>query len=924
MIPKPRLIGMLAMLLCMLAVLPLAGLPALAGTTGKITGRVVNASTREPLPSISIMVTGTTMGAATDIEGNYLILNIPPGKYTLRASAVGYKPVQVDRVVVSMDLTTTIGFQLEESAIQVEDQVVIAQRPLVTRDLTASTAVIDAEQFAALPVTDFQEVLELKAGMVGGTVRGGRVGEIVYAIDGVPMTDVYDGSTVVDVNPNAIQELQFVSGAFNAEYGRALSAYVNIATKDGDQHFAGSFTSYAGGHLSSHTGIFRGISRFDPLGVKNFEATASGPVIPDLLTFFVNGRYNDSDGWLFGRRLYEPWDITINRGSGQPAESRYIIQQTGDGAIVPMNWSEKIYAHGKLSCKPVPTITLSFNTILDRLRYQDYDHMYSYNPDGMLKRFRTGLTDVLAFTHTLSPAVFYQANFSYFLKEYKHYVYEDVNDPRYTHYRLLTQQPRESPSFLTGGTDPQHFRRTTSSLAFKYDLTAQVSQTHLVKGGVDLSFHTLTFDEFNLLQSPGIPDPAQTLDPFVPVHVPDPGNPEENLSIDRYRRKPVELSAYLQDKIELNELIINLGLRYDYFAPDGQVLQDPSDPDIYRPLKPDHIAMTMDQRRAVWYRKATPKSQFSPRLGVAFPVTDRGVVHFSYGHFFQVPNFEYLYVNPEYKFGTGSGNLGIAGNPDLKPEQTIIGEVGVQQALTEDLSFDLTGYFRNIRNLTGTRADEIQLFGGSGRYSQFVNSDFGFVRGVVLTLTKRLSNNWSATLDYTLQTVKGNASDPAATWNQLVGGLQPEIQLIPLNWDQRHTLNVTFTYASPDQWGVSLIGHEGSGFPYTPNQSMNISELLTNSELKPSTFSVDLRANKDFRFGNMLLTLFARVFNLFDAKNQLDVYSDTGTADFTLDEYRMEHLNLPPLVNTVGEFYTNPLFYSEPRRVEVGLSLFFN
>ena len=124
-----------------------------------------------------------------------------------------------------------------------------------------------------MPVTEFQEVLQLKAGIVGGNVRGGRRGEVVYAIDGVPVTDVYDGSTVVDVSTSSIQELQFVSGAFNAEYGKALSGYVNIATKDGDNEFQGSVTSYIGDYVSNRTDIFRDIDDINPVSIRNFEGS---------------------------------------------------------------------------------------------------------------------------------------------------------------------------------------------------------------------------------------------------------------------------------------------------------------------------------------------------------------------------------------------------------------------------------------------------------------------------------------------------------------------------------------------------------------------------------------------------------------------------------------------------------------------------
>jgi hypothetical protein len=910
-------------MLIILAVVCVAA-ASVAGVTGKITGRVTNAATNEPLPSVNIMIAGTAIGTVSDLDGYYTILNISPGTYTVKASAVGYSTIAISNLKVSIDLTATANFRLVETGVELGHEVVIvAERPMVTKDLTASTAVVGADNIAVLPVTEFQEVLQLQAGMVGGNVRGGRKGEIVYAIDGVPMTDVFDGSTIVDVNANSIEELQFVSGAFNAEYGRALSAYVNIATKEGAEKFAGSVTSYLGDYVSSHTGIFRGIDRVSPTAIRNVEGSLSGPIVKDLLTFYSNARYNYSSGWLYGKRIYNPWDITINKGPNEPLETRYVIQQTGDGAYVPMNWNEKVSLQGKLTFRPFAALKLTYNYIFENVQYQDYDHSFSYNPDGNLKRFRDANTNSVGLTHTLSPTTFYQANVSYFFKEYKHYVYESPTDPRYTHYLLLNQQPQETPSFRTGGTENQHFRRTTGTVAFKYDISSQLTPQHLVKAGVDVSRHTLSFDNVSLLQADGLPDPSVSGTPYAAMRMPDPNNPDENLSIDRYARHPIELSAYAQDKVELKDLIINIGLRFDYFMPDGKVLADVTDPDIYRPLRPENIANTLDVRRSYWYKNASDKFQISPRLGVAFPITDRGVIHFSYGHFFQIPNFDYLYQNPEFKFGAGTGNLGIAGNADLKPEHTVNGEVGVQQALTDDISIDVTGYFRDIRNLTGTRADEIVLYGGSGRYSQFVNSDFGFVRGIVLTISRRISENWGATIDYTLQTAKGNASDPAATRNQLAGGQQPEVQLIPLNWDQRHTLNVTFSYASLAHWGFSVIGQYGSGFPYTPTESMNISDLLTNSEFKKPTLNVDLKAYKDFLLGEMRLSIFARINNLFDIKNQLNVYNDSGTADFTLDEYLRKRQGLPAIVNTVDEYYTNPTFYSEPRRIELGASIFF-
>ena len=280
-------------LLFTVLLLAVALLPGLlhAGTTGKIAGKVVDAESGEGIPGVNIILVGTTMGAATNLDGEYTILNVPPGTYELKASAIGYSPVTVREVRVNIDLTTRINVSLGETVLALEEEVVItATRPLVRKDLTASTAVVGSDEIQALPVTEVSEVLNLQAGYIDGHVRGGRQGEVAYWIDGVPVTDVYDGGTVVEVNTNQVQELQLVSGAFNAEYGQALSGIVNIATKDGSNRFSGSLGAYMGDYVSSESDIFRGIDDIDPLAISNIDLSLSGPVLPDRLFFSVNGR----------------------------------------------------------------------------------------------------------------------------------------------------------------------------------------------------------------------------------------------------------------------------------------------------------------------------------------------------------------------------------------------------------------------------------------------------------------------------------------------------------------------------------------------------------------------------------------------------------------------------------------------------------
>jgi hypothetical protein len=214
------------------------------------------------------------------------------------------------------------------------------------------------------------------------------------------------------------------------------------------------------------------------------------------------------------------------------------------------------------------------------------------------------------------------------------------------------------------------------------------------------------------------------------------------------------------------------------------------------------------------------------------------------------------------------------------------------------------------------------VFGGSKTYSKYVNSDFGYVRGIVLTLNKRFSRGITATIDYTYQVARGSASDPTETRNATLGGSLPEVQLLPLGWDQRQTLNVTASYAN-ERWGLSAIGQYGSGTPYTPRRSADVSTILTNSQIKPSTVNVDMRANYNIPLDALKLVLFARVFNVLDTRNEVQVFDDTGRAGYTTDEAKAAATNPGQKVNTLDEYFTRPTYYNEPRRIEIGMNLEF-
>lgn len=938
-----------------------------AGTTGKLAGRVVDKQSGEPLIGANILIKDTQFGAATDLDGYYSILNLPPGNYVLQAIYIGYQTIEITNVTVSVDLTTNIDFELGEETLEVADVItVVAERPVIKKDLTATTSVVNDQEIQALPVTEISEILELQAGYVDGHMRGGRSGEVAYWIDGIPVTDAYDGGQVVEVSKDMVQELQVVSGAFNAEYGNAMSGIVNIATKEGSNNASGQFTTYFGDHISSHDKIFWNVSDFNPFEIYNFDGSINGPIIRDKLYYFINARHVYFDGWLDGRRDFNPsavsglvqlgededpfWyvlgsDAGIDQviaqvyGGGDSTETNRIYNHLrenysdgkGDGKYVPMNWSQKTYGQAKLIYRFTDLIKLMANSIYETVDYRDFNRDYKLNPDGDLVRNRTGFTQLVKLSHALSTKTFYDLGLTYFYKKYEEFTYEDPFDSRYVHPDAAIQR-FDQWSFNTGGTNLHRFKRETGTYGVKFDITSQINRQNQLKAGLELKSHRMTFREIDLrpiaLQSTFDPFVDS---PFITTRILD----DTTINAASYVRYPQEASFYLQNKVELEDIILNFGVRFDYFDADGQVLSDPTEPNILQPLKPENQyhdlnnngqrdpgepEVSVAEREKYWYKNVKAKYQFSPRVGIAFPISARGKIYFSYGHFFQRPRFELLYSNPDYDIEIGE--LPLFGNADLKPEKTVSGELGIQQQISDDLSVDATVYFRDVRDLTGTRLDLVTTFNGE-QYAIYQNSDFGLIKGFIIALNKRYSGGISARLDYTYQIAEGTASDPADARNARAGGQEVQVAFVPLNWDQRHTVNGSFSYNSED-WGFSLIGQYGSGLPYTPSRlNASFATILTNGNSKPSSFNLDLKAYKDFFISDYRVTAFLRVYNLLDVLNEVNVYNDTGTADQTYEYETNRDRDRTGSYNTIEEWFTNATHYNEPRRVELGFTFNF-
>lgn len=869
------------------------------GTTGKITGKITEATTGEPLIGINVLIEGSTLGAASDVDGTYFILNIPPGVYQLKISGIGYHSIIIKDVRVSVDQTTKLDIQLQEEAVELQDIVVSAEKPLVQKDLTSTEAKVSGEQISMLPLEDVQSVINLQAGVVNGHVRGGRANEVKYLLDGVSVNDAFSGNATVLAEVNSIQEVQVITGTFNAEYGEALSGVVNQITKIAGDKLSGDLSFYTGDYISSRKTLFENIDEISPNDVHNIQGSLSGPLpfTSKFVKFFFAGKYFYDDGYLYGRRMFNPSDSS-DFSANNPSE--WYIGNTGDNKFVPMNYSKRYTLQGKINFEIGNAKGLVFQALFQNREYKDYNHSYKYNPDGDYTKFQNSLMLSASYNHVFGNTTFIDLLTSVFNTKYEQYVYENPYDLRYTN----PERKRDvsGNAFLTGGTENWQVTHETRTMTAKADFTSQIDNYNEAKAGIEFNSHMLDYTDYQIHI-----DAASGFRPSLPEQ----GNFDYNI----YTNNPYQAAGYIQDKIELEYLIINAGVRFDYFEPDGIVLNNPDNIAVLDTLKPPFPSNL--------FSKADAKYQISPRLGISYPMSDAGAIHISYGHFFQIPPFEFLYRNPNFRIPlTGDfpdfvGNT--IGNANLEPQRTTIYEIGLQQALTPDLGITLTAYYKDIRNLLGT---EIHIKNEFKKFARFVNRDYGAVTGFIIALDKRFSNGFGAGIDYTYQIAKGNASDPNDAFNKAQSNppIEANKQLVLLDWDRRHSLNFTLTAGVPSNVIASLIGRLGSGLPYTP-ALQNQRTGLENSDNRPAVFNIDLYVTKYLNFFTNNLSVFVKVYNLFDTKNELNVFSDTGRAGYTLDLTRAQEA--PRGINTLEEYFRRPDFYSSPRQIVVGLTANF-
>ena len=372
-----------------------------------------------------------------------------------------------------------------------------------------------------------------------------------------------------------------------------------------------------------------------------------------------------------------------------------------------MSWGKYTNFTGKLTSRITSDVKLSLLYIYNDGTGQGYSHGWKYNPDGRSTSYNTSNFVAFSINHMLSPAIFYDAKISYIDQYDGYYVFKNPYDAGYVH---DLYDNNTGPGFYTGGQERGHTERWTSDLNAKLDLTWQVDKNHSIKGGADLIQTDLeqkyqTILNYEEVYRTGLQDIIYT--PWVLG--------DSSLSSDIYHKKPMEFAAYIQDKMEFDEMVINLGLRYDYFNPNTTF---PSDR-----RNPVNLIQTAPQSNDL---DADSKYQLSPRLGLSYQLGDQALLRLSYGHFFQRPPYQNFYqnnsllVSPQV-FSTQQGN------PQLKAQKTVQYELGLWQMLMKGMSLEVSLFYRDIYDLLSMA---VMYTYNYEIYGLYTNLDYGNAKGL--------------------------------------------------------------------------------------------------------------------------------------------------------------------------------------------------
>ncbi len=890
--------------------------PSWSATTGKIAGIVIDKESGDPIPSVNVVLVGTSLGAATDLDGQYTILYVSPGLYNVQASMIGYATVMTMDVRVQIDQTTRVDFALEIEAIEGEIVTVVAERLLIKPDVATSVGSVTSQEVEELPVVNIENVVGLQAGVEGGLrIRGGGADEALFLMDGVTLRDPRNNEPISSLPLSAVEEISIERGGFNAEYGQVRSGIVNVVTKEGIKTgYYGNIEARIGPPGAKHFGI----SPFDKnsFWLRSYyddavcwTGTASG-----AWDEYEQRQYPDFEGWnavserllsdndptndlspLGAQRLfmwetrkqpaYNKPDYNIDGGFGGPipligkklGNLRFFTtyRRYREMLVVPLTREDYVdYDWSlKLTSDITPTMKLTVSGLLGKEFTMQQNWTYNYirysgTIASMMGRnlsslFGTGeysLADIshksfsAKLTHTINPTTFYEFSLEHFISDY-------YTRPNYQ--RDKTKKYEIVPGYFV------------DEAPFGYDFEDEVGITGMLFGGFtskrrDNTRAASTTLKFDLASQVNFSNLIKTGIEFIYNDIDfDYGN-MANYSNERYSERvqfqalPVRAALYVQDKLEAKGFIMNLGLRLDYSNSNTDWWNvDPYDPVFFSAKYSEDQEYPMTESNSQW--------QLSPRLGIAHPISENAKLFFNYGHFKQVPSYQTL-----FQVGRATDRrMTTFGDPNLILAKTISYELGYDHLIFKDYIIQLAAFYHDIFDQQNT----VQYTSVGGTvYRKTTSTSYEDIRGFELTLKKNRGRWWTFFGNYTYQVSTSGHFGQEELYEDPAKQKQYDEATVNLYQERpipRPYARFNLSLYTPDQYGttfgslyplggwlVNLLLNWQAGEWRTWNPKSIAS--IANNVQRTDYFSSVLRVSKTINIKQFRIQPFMDISNLFN------------------------------------------------------------
>ena len=769
-------------LVCLFAVITLALVipnEALwAGTTGKISGTIVDKSTNEALPGVNVVIVGTAMGASTNAKGEYFILGVPPGTYSLRATMIGYGPVVQKNVVVNVDRTTTVNFELSQAVLEMGKEIVVtATRPLVETDVSSSQIVTTSEQASTLPAAQIIQTIALEPGIEIDNleeirIRGGGGGQISFQVDGMERMDRLNTRAYTQMNAAAISEVQILTGGFNAEYGNIRSGIFNVITKEGGKIVSGAIDYRFGPPQQKHFGpsaygkdqydwkLYAGPNSFNE--IKDVEGNVLWQGWNKRTETLNQKNYLGKNDWK-PEEILEIWkwrhrgvkyadkpDHYLDAGVGGPLTFLEALGMKEAGYFFGYKYTKRwptfpmlsgAYTadikEGKVSMKPTSSIKVVFNGMYGVTHTTTNGN--SWNPRDLAMRvYHDGENLATTATGVNKYYLWADALLNVYTKQLGAKIIHTLSPSTYYEIRFnsfMTEskagrgRSRSPRTFGVKKVDGIWLDETPYGWVDEAMKEPDLTGAYMMGGGgrvrdtSNVVTQKINFDITSQVNSRNLVKAGLEAE-FNDIERKYERIEEIQLLYGEwvsYHAKPRRYAAYIQDKLEYGGMIANIGVRLDYFDANGYIYV-PND--IYSPVFAR--GGTEGYRSPDDLPKEKSKSYLyvSPRLGISHPVRQNTKFFFNYGTFYSEPptRNRYGFYSEHRPFGDPQGDVRWVGYANLKPPRTVMYEVGFEQSFMNTYLARASFYSKNNTDQIGSlRVDGVAGSHNAGDFRNFVS-----------------------------------------------------------------------------------------------------------------------------------------------------------------------------------------------------------